>query len=43
MSVAGIVAGPYDVGVLDPYADFGELLRPMIGVAVAVILFRRGA
>ena len=41
MSVAGIVAGPL-TGVLDPYADFGDLLRPMIGVAVAVILFEGG-
>ncbi len=41
MAVAGILAGPV-TGVLQPEADFGELFRPMIAVAVAVILFEGG-
>ncbi|MEM9063466.1 MAG: sodium:proton antiporter [Pseudomonadota bacterium] len=41
MLVAGIVAGPV-TGVLDPRADFGELFRPIIAVAVALILFEGG-
>lgn len=41
MSIAGIVAGPF-LGLLKPEADFGEFLRPMISVAVAIILFEGG-
>ncbi|MEM6851858.1 MAG: sodium:proton antiporter, partial [Pseudomonadota bacterium] len=41
MSIAGILAGPV-FGVLEPNADFGELLSPMIKVAVAIILFEGG-
>ncbi len=41
MAVAGILAGPV-TGLLQPEQDFGELLRPMIAVAVAVILFEGG-
>ncbi len=47
MSLAGLLVGPFAAGVfgqplLDPQADFGELLRPIIGLAVAVILFEGG-
>lgn len=47
MSVAGLMVGPVAAGVLgqpllDPQEDFGELLRPIIGLAVAVILFEGG-
>ncbi|MEQ9003961.1 MAG: sodium:proton antiporter [Pseudomonadales bacterium] len=38
---AGFVAGPV-TGVLDPANDFGELLRPMVALAVALILFEGG-
>ncbi len=41
MALAGILAGPV-TGVLQPAQDFGELFRPMIAVAVAVILFEGG-
>jgi len=36
--VIGVVAGPV-TGLLDPDAMFGELLFPMVSLAVAVILF----
>jgi NhaP-type Na+/H+ or K+/H+ antiporter len=39
--LAGFVAGPV-TGVLAPVSDFGALLRPLIAVAVAVILFEGG-
>lgn len=38
---AGLLAGPF-TGVIDPQADFGELLRPLVSVAVAIILFEGG-
>lgn len=38
---AGLLAGPV-TGLLDPAAGFGELLRPIVAVAVAVILFEGG-
>lgn len=41
MSLAGILAGPVS-GLIDPAADFGDLLRPMISIAVAIILFEGG-
>lgn len=41
MSIAGIVAGPF-TGILRPEQDFGEFLRPMVSVAVAIILFEGG-
>ncbi len=41
MLFAGIIAGPL-LGLLDPEADFGELLEPMVKLAVAVILFEGG-
>jgi NhaP-type Na+/H+ or K+/H+ antiporter len=36
--LAGIVAGPY-LGFLDPDALFGDMLFPIVSLAVAVILF----
>lgn len=38
---AGFLAGPV-TGWLEPEADFGELLRPLIALAVALILFEGG-
>ena len=39
--VAGFVAGPA-TGFLDPAADFGTIYRPMVSIAVAIILFEGG-
>jgi NhaP-type Na+/H+ or K+/H+ antiporter len=41
MAVAGVMAGPV-LGILSPVEDFGHLLRPMVAVAVAIILFEGG-
>jgi len=41
LSAAGLLAGPV-FGVINPREDFGDLLRPVIGLAVAVILFEGG-
>ncbi len=41
MLVAGLLAGPV-LGFIDPARDFGELLSPMIAIAVAIILFEGG-
>ncbi|MGI1664201.1 cation:proton antiporter [Palleronia sp. KMU-117] len=41
MLAAGIVVGPV-TGILDPAAEFGSLLAPLIAVAVAIILFEGG-
>ncbi|WP_323770270.1 sodium:proton antiporter [Antarctobacter sp.] len=41
MLVAGLVIGPV-TGILDPAAQFGDMLQPMIAVAVAIILFEGG-
>ena len=41
MLVAGIFAGPV-TGWVNPEADFGDLFRPMVAVAVALILFEGG-
>ena len=41
MLAAGILAGPI-FGVMNPSEDFGNLFKPIIGVAVAVILFEGG-
>ncbi|WP_084174713.1 cation:proton antiporter [Afifella pfennigii] len=41
LSLAGIVLGPL-LGLIDPAADFGEFLRPLIAAAVAIILFEGG-
>jgi NhaP-type Na+/H+ or K+/H+ antiporter len=39
--IAGLVAGPA-TGFLDPARDFGDLYRPLISLAVAIILFEGG-
>ncbi len=39
--LAGLTAGPL-TGFLDPAADFGDLYRPVIALAVAIILFEGG-
>ena len=41
MLAAGLIAGPF-TGLVVPARDFGELLTPMIALAVAVILFEGG-
>ncbi|MBB5515877.1 NhaP-type Na+/H+ or K+/H+ antiporter [Rubricella aquisinus] len=41
MLLAGFVVGPV-TGLLDPSVAFGDLLQPMIALAVAVILFEGG-
>ena len=41
MLLAGVLAGPV-TGLIDPEASFGFLLKPIIAVAVAVILFEGG-
>ena len=41
MLAAGILAGPL-LGILDPVADFGDALGPLISLAVALILFEGG-
>lgn len=41
MLLAGFLAGPV-LGILDPEATFGELMEPMIGIGVALILFEGG-
>ena len=41
LAAAGILVGPV-TGLLDPAVDFGHLFRPLVSVAVAVILFEGG-
>lgn len=41
LAVAGVIAGPA-TGLIDPAVDFGDLLRPLVAVAVAIILFEGG-
>lgn len=38
MSITGLLVGPV-FGLMDPEADFGALYKPIISVAVAIILF----
>ncbi|WLR50793.1 sodium:proton antiporter [Bacillus tianshenii] len=38
MSIAGLLAGPI-LGIINPKEDFGDLFKPIISVAVAIILF----
>ena len=46
MLAAGFFAGPllgyFGYGILDPEAAFGDLLSPMVGIGVAIILFEGG-
>lgn len=39
--LAGLVAGPA-TGLVNPTEDFGDLLKPMVALAVAIILFEGG-
>jgi len=41
MLAAGVIAGPV-TGLINPEHTFGELLEPMISIAVALILFEGG-
>ena len=41
MLVAGVVAGPV-TGLIDPHHLFGDLLEPLVSLAVALILFEGG-
>lgn len=41
MLVAGLIVGPV-LGVFDPARDIGDLMTPMIAIAVAIILFEGG-
>lgn len=41
MLAAGVIAGPV-LGLIDPEAAFGDMLKPIVAVAVAVILFEGG-
>ncbi|MCC9624304.1 sodium:proton antiporter [Thalassospira sp. MA62] len=41
LALLGLIFGP-GTGLIDPVADFGPLLSPLIAVAVAVILFEGG-
>lgn len=41
MLAAGLIVGPV-LGILDPAAQFGPMLSPMIAIAVAIILFEGG-
>ncbi len=38
MSIAGLLAGPF-LGLIDPKEDFGDVFKPIISMAVAIILF----
>lgn len=38
MSIAGLLAGPF-LGLINPEQQFGDLYRPLISIAVAIILF----
>lgn len=40
--IAGLVTGPAGFDLLDPSRDFGAFLRPLIGLAVAIVLFDGG-
>ena len=41
MLAAGVIGGPV-LGLIHPHAVFGDLLEPMVSVAVALILFEGG-
>lgn len=41
MLLAGLIFGPL-LGILDPAGQFGDMLGPMIAIAVAIILFEGG-
>ncbi len=41
LAAFGLVVGP-GLGLIDPSADFGEFLRPVVSLCVAIILFEGG-
>lgn len=41
MLLAGLLVGPV-LGLLDPSRDFGDIMSPIIAIAVAIILFEGG-
>jgi NhaP-type Na+/H+ or K+/H+ antiporter len=41
LAAFGLIMGP-GLGLIDPSADFGDYLRPMVSLAVAIILFEGG-
>ncbi|MEM7504339.1 MAG: cation:proton antiporter, partial [Pseudomonadota bacterium] len=41
LAAFGLVVGPA-LGLIDPSADFGEFLRPVVSLCVAIILFEGG-
>ena len=41
LAVFGLIAGP-GLGFIDPSADFGDFLRPVVSLCVAIILFEGG-
>lgn len=41
MLLAGLIVGP-GLGIFDPARDIGPLMKPMISIAVAIILFEGG-
>ncbi|MBO6867781.1 MAG: sodium:proton antiporter [Thalassococcus sp.] len=41
MLAAGLIVGP-GLGLLDPSESFGDLLQPIVSIAVAIILFEGG-
>ncbi|WP_306131605.1 cation:proton antiporter [Roseivivax marinus] len=41
MLAAGLAVGP-GLGLLEPSRDFGDLLQPLVAIAVAIILFEGG-
>lgn len=41
MLVAGVIAGPV-LGLINPHHTFGDLLEPLVSIAVAIILFEGG-
>ena len=41
LAAFGLIAGP-GLGFIDPGADFGEYLRPVVSLCVAIILFEGG-
>ena len=42
LNIPAQLTGTLDLFRLDPIHDFGDLYRPMIGLAVAIILFEGG-
>ncbi|MDH5502234.1 MAG: cation:proton antiporter, partial [Gammaproteobacteria bacterium] len=41
LAAVGLLTGP-GLGLIDPSADFGQYLRPVVSICVAIILFEGG-